>query len=171
MELCSTTLCISLTTTYLLYNESHILYQDFLQDFWGQCDLLGRGHWGDLLVSLKDLSVRLNWWFHNEPFMSGAYCNLRTNEVTVALGCNQTNLRTGWGVRETCCLPLPPIWNTEYVCILNTWTLTFIFQIYQSSVVYSPDAIQTSGGYFHLGRVFLMEGKMDVATSLHSRVS
>jgi hypothetical protein len=44
------------------------------------------------------------------------------------------------------------------------------FQIYQSSVAYSPDAIQTSGGYFHLGRVFLMEGKIDIADSLHSRV-
>ena len=43
-------------------------------------------------------------------------------------------------------------------------------QIYQSSVAYSPDAIQTSGGYFHLGRVFLMEGKIDIADSLHSRV-
>ena len=44
-------------------------------------------------------------------------------------------------------------------------------QIYQSSVAYSPDAIQTSGGYFHLGRVFLMEGKIDIAASLHTRVT
>ena len=46
----------------------------------------------------------------------------------------------------------------------------FLVQIYQSSVAYSPDAIQTSGGYFHLGRVFLMEGKIDIASSLHTRV-
>ena len=45
-----------------------------------------------------------------------------------------------------------------------------IFQIYQSGVAYSPDVIQTSGGYLHLGRVFLMEAKMDIAASLHTRV-
>ncbi len=44
-------------------------------------------------------------------------------------------------------------------------------QIYQSSVAYSPGAIQTSGGYFHLGQVFLREKKTDVAISLHNQVS
>ena len=67
-------------------------------------------------------------------------------------------------------------WSEENAKILlpcaniNVLILLLSFQIYQSSVAYSPDAIQTSGGYFHLGRVFLMEGKMDIADSLHSRV-
>ena len=57
-------------------------------------------------------------------------------------------------------------------CINNhAHALHHLIQIYQSSVAYSPDAIQTSGGYYHLGRVFMMEGKMDVATSLQTRVS
>ena len=51
----------------------------------------------------------------------------------------------------------------HYIILLSS-------QIYQSSVAYSPDAIQTSGGYYHLGRVFMMEGKMEVATSLQARV-
>ena len=49
-------------------------------------------------------------------------------------------------------------------------THTHTLQIYQSSVAYSPDAIQTSGGYYHLGRVFLIEKKPEVAISLHNQV-
>ena len=44
------------------------------------------------------------------------------------------------------------------------------FQIYQSSVAYGPHATQTSGGYYHLGKVFLRENKPDVAISLHDQV-
>lgn len=45
------------------------------------------------------------------------------------------------------------------------------FQIYQSSLAYGPHATQTSGGYYHLGKVFLHESKPDVAISLHDQVS
>ncbi len=43
-------------------------------------------------------------------------------------------------------------------------------QIYQSSVAYNLDAIQTSGGYYHMGQVFLKEKKTDIAISLHNQV-
>ena len=43
-------------------------------------------------------------------------------------------------------------------------------QIYQSSVAYGPTAIQTSGGYYHMGNVFMKEGNPDCAVSLHDQV-
>lgn len=46
----------------------------------------------------------------------------------------------------------------------------FAEDIYQSSVAYSPHAVQTSGGYYHLGGVFLREGKHDITLSLHDQV-
>eukprot|EP00731_Ephydatia_muelleri_P022240 Em0014g831a len=45
----------------------------------------------------------------------------------------------------------------------------FAEDIYQSSVAYSPTAIQTSGGYYHMGTVFLKEGNSDCAISLHDQ--
>ncbi|XP_064394306.1 zinc finger MYND domain-containing protein 12-like [Halichondria panicea] len=46
----------------------------------------------------------------------------------------------------------------------------FAEDIYQSSVAYNLDAIQTSGGYYHMGQVFLKEKKTDIAISLHNQV-
>ena len=45
-----------------------------------------------------------------------------------------------------------------------------LLQIYQSSMAYSPTAIHTSGGYYHMGTVFLKEGNSDCAASLHDQV-
>ena len=38
-------------------------------------------------------------------------------------------------------------------------------------MAYGPHATQTSGGYYHLGKVFLHESKPDIAISLHDQVS
>ena len=46
-----------------------------------------------------------------------------------------------------------------------------ILQIYQSSVAHGPSAIQTAGGLYHMGTVFLKEGKPAVALSFMEQVS
>jgi len=43
-------------------------------------------------------------------------------------------------------------------------------QIYQASVACDPDAVEASGGYFHLAGVFLRENKHEIAKSLHDKV-
>ena len=42
--------------------------------------------------------------------------------------------------------------------------------IYQSSVAFGPESIQTAGGYFHLATAFVAEEKPDVVLSLHNQV-
>ena len=44
------------------------------------------------------------------------------------------------------------------------------FQIYQLSVSSGPQSLQASVGYFHLGKVFLRENKLEVAMSLLDQV-
>lgn len=46
----------------------------------------------------------------------------------------------------------------------------FAEDIYQSSVAHSPRSIQTVGGLFYLGNVFLKQSKPSVALSLHEQV-
>lgn len=43
-------------------------------------------------------------------------------------------------------------------------------QIYQSSLGSGPESIQTVGGLFHLGEVFLKENKPSVALSFFEKV-
>ena len=42
--------------------------------------------------------------------------------------------------------------------------------IYQSSVAFGPEAVQTAGGYFHLATAFAGEDRPDVVLSLHNEV-
>jgi tetratricopeptide (TPR) repeat protein len=42
--------------------------------------------------------------------------------------------------------------------------------IYQSSVAFGPETVQTAGGYFHLATAFAREDKPDVVISLHNQV-
>ena len=53
----------------------------------------------------------------------------------------------------------------------NNFYATIMLQIYQSSIAHGPSAIQTAGGLYHMGTVFLKEGKPVVALSFMEQVS
>lgn len=57
----------------------------------------------------------------------------------------------------------------EVVTVASSLILT-LSQIYQSSVAHGASAVQTAGGLYHMGNVFMKEGKPIIALSFMDQV-